>query len=88
MKIRRSIYWFAGVLFVCLQVTVLIGSASQVLTAEERATPGFLFGYYFAKWLFSLLAILCGIGIYRVGRKLKKRQRQEQELLQSFDTPS
>jgi hypothetical protein len=81
MKTRQVIYFVIGIICALIQVHIyqVLSSSDLIITPKERAEPGFLFGYYLAANLLLIPTILCGIGVYRIWRKLKKRNREEQD---------
>jgi hypothetical protein len=81
MKARQVIYFIMGIICALIQLHIYqaVFSSDLIITPKERAEPGFLFGFYLAANLFLIPTILCGVGVYRIWRKLKKRQREEQD---------
>jgi hypothetical protein len=68
-------------------VVYLTGFSVEADTPPEyRGDAAYLAGEYVGKNLFLIAAILFWMGVYRVGRKIKKKERGE--LLRSFDEPS
>ncbi|HEV3413122.1 MAG TPA: hypothetical protein VG101_11610 [Puia sp.] len=65
-----------------------VASVNPKIPAGDRSEPGYMVGYYIGVNLFLIPTILCGIGVYRVRRKIKMKEREDQELLLSFDDPS
>jgi hypothetical protein len=80
MKTRQVIYFVIGIICALIQLHVYqaLSSSDLNISPKERAEPGFLFGYYLAANLLLIPTILCGVGVYRTWRKLKKRNREEQ----------
>lgn len=87
MRTRRIIYLVLACLFIAIQIVVyiFIPPAETFIPLEYKGDTAYSAGTYFGINIFLIIAIFLLIGVYRVGRKIKLKERQQ--LLEAFDDP-
>jgi hypothetical protein len=85
MKTRRIIYLVLACLFIAIQmiVYIFIPPAETFIPLEYKGDTAYTAGTYVGINIFLIIAIFLLIGVYRVGRKIKLRERQQ--MLEAFD---
>jgi len=89
MKTRRIIYLVLACLFTGIQMMVYIFAppVESVIPSEYRGDTAYTAGTYMGISIFLIIAIFLFIGVYRVGRKIKLKERQQMQMLEAFDDP-
>jgi hypothetical protein len=87
MKTRRIIYLVLACLLTGFQIVVYIVSppAEALIPSEHRGDTAYTAGTYVGINIYLIIAIFLFIGVYRVGRKIKLKERQQ--MLEAFDDP-
>ena len=87
MKTRRTIYIVLGCILAALNLLIFIAALpGNDIPPEYKGDTAYEVGHYFGKSLFFILAIILFFSAHRVTRKIREKERQQ--LLDSFNDPS